>query len=98
VRATLDNKEGLLRPEMFASVTILTGEGDKSLGVPRDAVIFDGKSAHVWVARNDQSVEKRDIKIGISSGAMIQIVDGLHAGESVVSKGSLFVDRAAAGS
>jgi membrane fusion protein, heavy metal efflux system len=98
VRATLDNKEGVLRPEMFASVKILTGEGDKSLGVPRDAVIFDGKSAHVWVARNDQSVERRDIKTGISNGSMIQVVDGLHEGESVVSKGSLFVDRAAAGS
>ncbi len=40
VRATLDNKEGLLRPEMFASVRILTGEGDKSPAVPRDAVIL----------------------------------------------------------
>jgi hypothetical protein len=29
---------------------------------------------------------------------MIQVVDGLHQGENVVSKGSLFVDRAAAGS
>ncbi len=98
VRATLDNKEGVLRPEMFASVKILTGEGDKSLAVPRDAVIYDGKSAHVWVARNDQSVERRDIKTGISNGSMIQVVDGLHEGENVVSKGSLFVDRAAAGS
>jgi cobalt-zinc-cadmium efflux system membrane fusion protein len=98
VRATLDNKEGVLRPEMFASVTILTGEGDKSPAVPRDAIIYDGKTAHVWVARNDQSVERRDIKTGISNGSMIQVVDGLHQGENVVSKGSLFVDRAAAGS
>ena len=98
VRATLDNREGVLRPEMFASVTILTGEGDKSPAVPRDAVVYDGKSAHVWVARNDQSLERRDIKTGISNGSMIQVVGGLHQGENVVSKGSLFVDRAAAGS
>ena len=43
VRAILDNREGVLRPEMFASVTILTGEGDKSPAVPRDAVVYDGK-------------------------------------------------------
>jgi membrane fusion protein, heavy metal efflux system len=98
VRATIDNTRHLLRPEMFASVTILTGEGDNSLAVPREAIIYDGNVAHVWVARDDKSVERRDIKIGLSNGQMIQVVDGLRPGESVVAKGSLFVDRAAAGS
>ena len=98
VRATIDNSRHLLRPEMFASVTILTGEGDNSLAVPREAVIYDGNVAHVWVARDDKSVERRDIKTGLSNGQMIQVLDGLRRGESVVAKGSLFVDRAAAGS
>jgi cobalt-zinc-cadmium efflux system membrane fusion protein len=66
--------------------------------VPQDAIIYDGKVAHVWVAREDKSVERRDIKTGLSNGQMIQVIEGLHAGEMVVSKGSLFVDRAAAGS
>ena len=43
-------------------------------------------------------VERRDIKTGLSNGQMIQVIEGLHDGENVVSKGSLFVDRAAAGS
>ncbi len=98
VRATIDNSRHLLRPEMFASVTILTGEGDNSPAVPQDAIIYDGKVAHVWVAREDKSVERRDIKTGLSNGRMIQVIEGLRAGEMVVSKGSLFVDRAAAGS
>ena len=98
VRATIDNSRHLLRPEMFASVTILTGEGDNSLAVPRDSIIYDGKTAHVWIARDDKSVERRDIKIGLSNGQMVQVIDGLREGENVVSKGSLFVDRAAAGS
>jgi membrane fusion protein, heavy metal efflux system len=98
VRATIDNSRHLLRPEMFASVTILTGEGDNSLAVPQEAIIYDGKTAHVWIARDDKSVERRDIKTGLSNGNMIQVVEGLRQGENVVSKGSLFVDRAAAGS
>jgi membrane fusion protein, heavy metal efflux system len=98
VRATIDNSQRLLRPEMFASVNILTGEGDSSLAVPRETIIYDGKAAHVWVARDDKSVERRDIKTGLSTGQMIQVIEGLRQGESVVSKGSLFVDRAAAGS
>jgi cobalt-zinc-cadmium efflux system membrane fusion protein len=98
VRATIDNSRHLLRPEMFASVTILTGEGDSSLAVPQDSIIYDGKVAHVWIARDDKSVERRDIKTGLSNGQMIQVIEGLRDGEAVVSKGSLFVDRAAAGS
>jgi cobalt-zinc-cadmium efflux system membrane fusion protein len=98
VRATLENKDGLLRPEMFARVTIYTGEGENSLAVPSEAVIYDGKAAHVWVARSDRSVERREIKTGVSNGQIIQVIDGLREGEKVVSKGSLFVDRAATGS
>ena len=98
VRATINNTEGVLRPEMFASVTILTGEGDTSLAVPRDAIIFDGKDARVWVALDDHGLEPRKIKTGLSNGQMIQVLDGLRLGEKVVTKGSLFVDRAAAGS
>lgn len=98
VRATLNNSDSLLKPEMFASVTILTGEGDSSPAVPREAVIYDGPSAHVWVARDDQSVEPRKIKTGLNNGQMVQVLDGLKLGEKVVTKGSLFVDRAAAAS
>src|SRR4029078_4834601 len=98
VRATIDNSQNLLRPEMFAHVKIVTAEGDSSLGVPREAIVYDGKSAHVWIARGDQSVERREIKTGQSNGQMVEVLDGLRHGESVISKGTLFVDRAARGS
>jgi cobalt-zinc-cadmium efflux system membrane fusion protein len=98
VRATIDNSQAALRPEMFASVTIMTGADIESLGVPREAVVYDGKTTHVWVVRNDKSVESRDIKTGLSNGQMLQVIEGLNPGEKVVSRGSLFVDRAAAGS
>jgi membrane fusion protein, heavy metal efflux system len=98
VRATINNSERLLKPEMFSSVTILTGEGDSSLAVPREAIIYDGSNARVWVARDDHAVEPRKIKTGLSNGQMVQVLDGLRLGEKVVTKGSLFVDRAAAGS
>jgi cobalt-zinc-cadmium efflux system membrane fusion protein len=98
VRATIDNSQGLLRPEMFANVTIFTGEGDLSPAVPRDAMIFDGTSIHVLVMRDDKSVEQRNIKTGLSNGNYVEVVEGLQVGEKIVTKGSLFVDRAAAGS
>ena len=45
VRASVDNADGLLKPEMFASVTILTGEGETAIAVPRDAMIHEGERA-----------------------------------------------------
>jgi len=83
---------------MFANGKRVAAEGDSSLGVPREAIVYDGKSAHVWIARGDQSVERREIKTGQSNGQMVEVLDGLRHGESVISKGTLFVDRAAAGS
>lgn len=98
VRATIDNAQRLLRPEMFASVTILTDEGGRSPGIPREAIIYDGNAAHVWIVNDDQSVEQRAIKTGLSNGNDVQIIDGLRVGEKVVIKGSLFIDRAATSS
>jgi cobalt-zinc-cadmium efflux system membrane fusion protein len=95
VRATIDNSKGQFKPEMFTSVTIYTDEGDSSVGVPREAVIYEADHARVWVARADQTIEVRQIKTGITRGGMIQVVQGLQPGEIVVTKGSLFVDQAA---
>ncbi len=98
VRATIDNGRGQFKPEMFTSVTIYTDEGDSSLGVPRDAVIYEADNARVWVARTDKTIELRQIKTGITRGNMIQVLQGLQPGEIVVTKGSLFVDQAASSS
>jgi len=95
VRATIDNNDGRFKPEMFATVTIYTEEGESSLAVPRDAVIYEAQNARVWVVRKDKSIEVRQIKTGITSGGMIQVLEGLHPGETVVTKGSIFVDQAA---
>ena len=97
VRATVDNAEHLLKPEMFATVNILTGEGDSAVAVPRAAVIYEGDSARIWVARSDKGIELRKIKVGLTSGPMIQVTEGLRPDERVITKGSLFIDRAAAG-
>jgi cobalt-zinc-cadmium efflux system membrane fusion protein len=95
VRATIDNSSGQFKPEMFASITIYTEEGDSSLAVQRDAVIYEADTARVWVARSDKTIEVRQIKTGITHGNFIQVLQGLKAGETVVTKGSLFVDQAA---
>jgi len=95
VRATIDNARGQFKPEMFTSVTIYADEGETSVAVPREAVIYEADTARVWVARADKTIEVRQIKAGITRAGMVQVVQGLQAGEAVVTKGSLFVDQAA---
>jgi membrane fusion protein, heavy metal efflux system len=98
VRATVNNAEGLFKPEMFASVKILTGEGDNAVAVPRDAIIYEGDTARVWVVRekdDEKAIELRRIKVGLTNGNVVEALKGLGPGDRVVTKGSLFIDRVA---
>jgi cobalt-zinc-cadmium efflux system membrane fusion protein len=96
VRATVDNSAELLKPEMFASVNILTGESDVATAVPREAVINESGTARVWVVRDDnKAIELRRIKLGLTNGNMVEVTEGLAPGDRVVTKGSLFIDRVA---
>ncbi|WP_024520556.1 efflux RND transporter periplasmic adaptor subunit [Bradyrhizobium sp. Tv2a-2] len=97
VRATVDNKEGLFKPEMFANVTIFAGEDRKSVGVPKQALIYEGERVRLWVARNDKSVELREVQTGLINGDMVEVTSNLKPGEMVITRGSLFIDRAASG-
>ena len=98
VRAEVENPNGELRPEMFASFRIITGSGEDAPAVPKEAVVFEGASAHVWVANpKDKSLEIRPIAIGHASEGMIEVKDGLKPGEQIVVAGAVFIDRAASG-
>jgi cobalt-zinc-cadmium efflux system membrane fusion protein len=99
VRAEVENPGQLLKPEMFASFEITTGAGAPSPGVPEDAVVFDGADAHVWVADPvHKTLALRPIQVGRTTHGMIQVNSGLSAGESVVTSGSVFIDRTVTGS
>lgn len=98
VRAAIDNKDGLLKPEMYANVTIYTGGDRPSVGVPKQALIYEGEHVRLWVAHDDKSIELREIETGLINGDMVEVRGNLKAGEKIVTRGSLFIDRAASGS
>ncbi|MET4206611.1 efflux RND transporter periplasmic adaptor subunit [Bradyrhizobium sp. LA2.1] len=98
VRATIDNKDGQLKPEMFANVTIYSAGDRAAPAVPKQALIYEADKVRIWVAREDKSVELRQIKTGLINGNFVEVTSNLKPGEQVVTKGSLFIDRAASGS
>jgi membrane fusion protein, heavy metal efflux system len=95
-RGTVDNADGLLKPEMFASVTILVnGDGPPTVAVPQEAIIREGDAARVWAAVEGQALEARRVTVGMSNGRLVQVLEGLKPEDKVVVRGTLFVDRAA---
>jgi cobalt-zinc-cadmium efflux system membrane fusion protein len=97
VRAEVENPNDELKPEMFASFSIITGEEDTGPAVPRDAIVYEGDTARVWVARSDGGIELRQIQPGLTTEDAVQVVRGLKSGEKVITRGALFIDRAASG-
>lgn len=96
VHAELPNRDHHLKPEMFARFTLVTGSEHKVLTVPEDAVIFEGQTARVWVADQRQHrLWLRQIVAGKSIDGLVEVVSGLKPGETVVTAGSLFIDRGA---
>jgi cobalt-zinc-cadmium efflux system membrane fusion protein len=59
-------------------------------------VIYEADAARVWVVRdNDKAIELRRIKVGLTSGNMVEVLEGLAPHDRVITKGSLFIDRVA---
>ena len=97
VRADIANLGGELMPEMFATFDLVTGPDQEAVGVPADAVVFEGETAHVWVAGANRTLALRQIVAGRAQSGMIEAVSGLKPGETVVTSGALFIDRAVQG-
>ncbi len=99
VWAEVDNPDFLLKPEMFARFRITDGAAAaQSVAVPDRAVVWEGASAHVWLANDaDKSLAIRQITVGKVTNGLSQVLDGLKPGDKVVTSGAVFIDRAAAG-
>jgi cobalt-zinc-cadmium efflux system membrane fusion protein len=94
VRAEIDNRDGALKPEMFAIFRIVTSDASQSPAVPEAAVVYEGNSGHVWVLAGDL-LSYRAVRTGRTNDALVEILDGLKVGERIVTKGALFIDQAA---
>lgn len=94
VRAVIANPDGALKPDMFAEFSIDSGPIGRSPAAPETAVIREGDTARVWTLDSDGALHIRPVVTGVTEDGMVQIVQGLKAGDRVVTKGALFVDQA----
>ncbi|MCB2181301.1 MAG: efflux RND transporter periplasmic adaptor subunit [Desulfobulbaceae bacterium] len=86
-RIVLDNLDGNLRPGIFITAQIATGDKEVSLLIPRSSLqTFEGKQV-VFVLDED-GFEPRPVTIGQTSSEQVEVIEGLQPGDSYVSKGA----------
>jgi multidrug efflux pump subunit AcrA (membrane-fusion protein) len=88
VRVEVDNRDGRLKPGMFAEMAITTGIVNDALLASDAAVQTEGEGKIAFVALDGNRFEKRRLKTGLEAGGRVQILEGIRAGERVVTEGS----------
>lgn len=88
VRLILENPSGHLKPEMFATIRVLSEPSPDVLVVPEAAIQHDRDRTFVFVQKEPGVFEARTIKLGEKNGALAEILDGLQEGEVVVKEGA----------
>src|SRR5262249_52422994 len=91
VRIELDNRAGLLKPDMFADV-ILRAPLGSSVAVPDSAVMNTGTRSVVFVARGNGTFEPREVVTGAKADGYYAIRSGVQPGERVVVDANFLVD------
>lgn len=82
VEATVDNSSGLLKPGFFARAQLTTGSIEPVVLVPVQSVVTITGLNKVYVIENGSAVERR-VKLGNRDAELIEILDGVKAGEKV---------------
>lgn len=93
VRVEIANPDHAIRHEMFADVEILgAGSDAPGLAVPASAVIDTGARQVVLVERGEGKFEPRNVKLGRRGDGLVEILEGVKEGESVVVSANFLID------
>mgnify|MGYP000630776712 CR=1 FL=1 len=92
VRLEFQNKHLLLKPDMFAEVTIQAGRQIDAVVIPTEAVVRSGTREQVFVIRGPGKFEPRVVTLGVTTDGVTQVLTGLTAGEEIVTSAQFLID------
>jgi len=92
VRLVFDNPDLVLRPEMFADVTIRSRQKNDVIVIPSEAVVRSGETNRVFVLKGEGVFEPRNVSLGIESGGYTEVLEGVQAGDRVVVSAQFLID------
>jgi membrane fusion protein (multidrug efflux system) len=88
LRGRLANPDGVLRPGMFARLTLVLSAGREALFIPEHAVTGLGSRQFVFVVEGSKAA-RREVKTGAHRDGAVEILDGLPADAAVVVDGQM---------
>ncbi len=94
-RLRFDNEDGRLRPNMFANLSIKAAPKESALVIPAAALIRHSSQDRVVLALGEGRFRPAAVRAGTESGGLIEILDGLNAGETVVTSSQFLIDSEA---
>lgn len=94
VRITLPNKDYLLKPEMFANVTVTNKENKTALSVSSSAIIFDNSQYYVLKFNSKSDIVITPIVVSNVLGDKTFIKSGVHEGDKVISTQAIMIYNA----
>ncbi len=92
VRIRFENEGEVLRPNMFARVTLFGAATDPIVHVPREAVIRGGSVDRVVLALGEGRFRAQPVDLGMESGDRVAIREGIAAGDRIVTSGQFLLD------
>lgn len=90
IRAMVAGTDQFMVPGTFAKVTMILGRNDQAIMVPSNAVIPQARNKQVALYKGGLAYMK-EVVTGIRDSSMIQVVDGLQQGDTLITTGLLFV-------
>ncbi len=82
-RLQVDNATGVIKPGMFARTRLVLDSRSDSVLISRDALVESGEQRLVYVVQ-DGKVQVREVTVGAISGNIVEVVEGVSEGESVI--------------
>lgn len=95
VRLVFDNKDGLLKPNMYADIVVHASPHEDVVSVPRESLIRAGGMERVILSLGEGRFRPAQVVAGIESGGRVEIINGLKEGEMVVTSGQFLIDSEA---
>lgn len=100
IRCVVSNSTGLLKPEMFATASIITSKRAGAVLVAKEAILDEAGKKVVFTPcmecegdkKNDRSgcgaYDKREVELGAAHNGTVEIRSGIAPGEEVVTDGA----------
>jgi len=92
VRLQFENPTALLKPHMFANVTLIPEMKQRTLQIPREAVIYAGNMNRVVLALGEGKFKSVLVNLGLENKKSVEVLSGLSEGQEIVTSAQFLLD------